>query len=87
MQEEAQRATRRRLEELTANVPFAVEPQFRVEFGEPSDGILHAASSLHVEGIIMGLNQKTRIKTISHPRSTAYKVACGATCPVLTVRD
>lgn len=85
MQEEAQLATRQRLEELTADAGLAVEPRFMVELGEPSDCILRAAACLNAEGIIMGLNRNTRIETISHPRSTAYKVACGATCPVLTV--
>ena len=83
----AEATTRKRLEELVANVPLAVEPGFIIDFGEPAEGILRAAESLHAEIITLGLKDKRHIETISHlPWSTAYDVVCAATCPVLTVR-
>jgi nucleotide-binding universal stress UspA family protein len=83
----AEAAARKRLEHLIANVHLAVEPAFIAESGEPAEGILRAAESLHAEIVIMGLKWRRYIDTISHlPWSTAYDVVCGAGCPVLTVR-
>ena len=80
--------TLQRLEALVAHAALAVEPAFLAEFGEPAEGILRAAEALRPEAIIMGLNRTAYIDTILHLRgSTAYKVVCGAICPVLTVRN
>jgi nucleotide-binding universal stress UspA family protein len=83
----AESDARKRLQQLIANAPLAVELQFVVHFGEPADGILQAASELHAEAIVMGLKCRSHIETMSHlPWSTAYDVVCNAVCPVLTVR-
>jgi nucleotide-binding universal stress UspA family protein len=65
-----------------------VEPEFAVEFGEPSEEILRAAETLEPELIVMGLNRSRHITAAAHmPWATAYDVACAANCPVLTVRN
>jgi nucleotide-binding universal stress UspA family protein len=88
MRRGAQLTTRKHLEELTARADLAVEPAFLAEFGEPADGILRTAGALHAEVIVMGLKSRTHVDTLSHlPWSSAYRVVCGAACPVLTVRD
>ena len=64
------------------------EPAYMVEFGEPAEGIIRAATFLHAGVIILGLNHKTHIETASHlPWSSAYEVVCAAQCPVLTLRN
>ena len=83
----AEAAALKRLQELVTNVRLAVEPAFVANFGEPAEGILRAAESLHAEIIIVGLKDRSHMETISHlPWSTAYGVVCAAVCPVLTVR-
>jgi len=83
----AESDARKRLQQLVSNVPLAVEPQFVVDFGEPTEGILRAASEFHAEAIVMGLRCRSHAETMSHlPWSTAYDVVCSAVCPVLTVR-
>ena len=64
------------------------EPGYLVEFGEPSQGIVRAATFLHAGMIILGLNQKTHVESASHlPWSSAYDVVCAVQCPVLTLRN
>jgi nucleotide-binding universal stress UspA family protein len=89
MRENARIASLRRLEELVSpKTELAVKPEFVVEFGSPSEKILQTAETLVVDAIIMGLHRSTHISTASHmPWDTAYKVVCGAGCPVLTVRN
>lgn len=84
----AESEARKRLQQLIANVPLAVEPQCIVNLGEPTEGILRTASELHSEVIVLGLRCKDHVETMSHlPWSTAYDVVCNAVCPVLTVRE
>jgi len=87
-QQHTRETTLRRLAELTSQAPkLAVEPEFLVEFGSPSEEILRVAKRLKADAIIMGLHQRVHIDTASHmPWATAYEVACGACCSVLTVR-
>ena len=83
----AEADARKRLAQLIANVPVAMEPQFIVDFGDPAEGILRAASRLNAEVLVMGLRYRGPVETMSHlPWSTAYDVVCNAACPVLTVR-
>ena len=64
------------------------EPIYMVEFGEPSDRIVNAATVLNAGMIILGLNHETHIETASHlPWSSAYKVICASQCPVLTLKN
>ncbi len=89
MREKARKDAQRRLEELTSrHAPAAVEPKFMVEFGIPSEQILLAAHALKADLIILGLHRSAHIETASHmPWALAYKVVCGARCPVLTIRN
>lgn len=89
MREKARMAALRRFEELTFQPsPMAIQPEFVVEFGTPGDQILHASHALKADLIILGLNHTAHIETTSHmPWAVAYKVVCGARCPVLTVRN
>jgi len=83
----AEAAPRKRLQDLIANIRFAVEPELVIGFDEPAGAILRAAQSLRAVIVIMGLGYKSHIEIMSHlPWSTAYEVVCGAECPVLTVR-
>ena len=60
------------------------EPEFAVEFGSPAEMILKAAEEHKADFIVLGIRRP--IHLFGHPTSdTAYKVVCGAGCPVLTV--
>jgi len=83
----AESDARKRLQQFIANIPLAAEPQLAVNFGEPAEGILQAASKLDPEVIVLGLRCRSHVESRSHlPWSTAYDVVCNASCPVLTVR-
>ena len=88
MRDKARMTTQRRLEELTSqNAPMAIQPEFMVEFGIPAEQILLASHARKADVIILGLHLPAHIERASHlPRAVAYKVVCGAHCPVLTIR-
>jgi nucleotide-binding universal stress UspA family protein len=85
--EQAQRdASLRRLQELKPN-GLRIEPELRVTFGLPVDGILAEAARTGAGLIVLGLQHKSLPKLLEHLRSTTtYGVVTGAHCPVLTVR-
>jgi len=87
--EKARMASLQRLEELTSqSAKLAVKPEFLIEFGLPSEQILHVANTLKADAIILGLHRSAHIDTKSHmPWATAYEVVCGASCAILTVRN
>lgn len=89
MREQSRVASIQRLKELTLHSPkLIIEPQFVVEFGSPSEEILRTADAVRSDAIILGLHSSTHIDTKSHlPWATAYEVACGACCAVLSVRN
>src|ERR1019366_10377332 len=89
MREHARMASLRRLQELVPlNTALAVKPEFVVEFGSPSEQILRVAETFQVDAIIMGLHRSAHIDMASHTLwATAHEVVCGASCPVLTVRN
>ena len=61
------------------------EPVFQVRFGEPADQILQLASEEDSDLIVLGM--RSGIPAAGHlPSAVAYKLACQAPCPVLTVR-
>jgi nucleotide-binding universal stress UspA family protein len=63
-------------------------PEFAVRFGVPSDQILLASQALKADLIIFGLTGHSGIQATSHmPWDAAYKVACAAHCPVITMRS
>jgi nucleotide-binding universal stress UspA family protein len=88
MREEARGASHKRFEEALRNASLASKPEFMVEFGITSDQILLASHTLKADLIILGLKRHAHIETASHlPWASAYKVVCGAHCPVLTIKD
>ena len=88
MRDNARMASLRRLEQMFPwDEQLALEPQFLIEFGLPSEKILQVALKVKADIVVMGLHRSLHIDTASHlPWGTAYEVACGAACPVLTVR-
>jgi nucleotide-binding universal stress UspA family protein len=76
------------VEKLEALVPPDAElwctPTYAVEFGSPPDGILSAAEERKADLIVLGVRHPDH--SFRHLlRATAYKVVCGARCPVLTI--
>jgi len=79
---------KRLIEWMSQNPQPAVESEFLVEFGSPSERILQAANDLKADVIILGLHRPIHIGTASHmPWATAYEVARTAGCSVLTIRN
>ena len=89
VREKARMDSQRRFEKLVPqNAPMAIKPEFMVKFGIPSDQILLASHALKADLIILELRRGAHTETASHmPWDVAYKVVCGARCPVLTIRN
>jgi len=89
MRKTAATSARKQLEEIASQyVTSEIQPECIVKFGIASEQILLASQTLESDLIIMGLNRPAGIGTASHaPWAVAYKVVCGARCPVLTVRN
>lgn len=89
MREHARMASQKQFDALNLqHAGMAINPEFMVEYGIASDQILHAARVLNADLIIMGLSRHGHIATESHmPWTGAYKVVCGAHCPVMTIRN
>ena len=89
MRDEARMDSQRRLEELVLqSAPLAIQPEFKIKFGIPGEQILLASHALKADLIILGLNRSAHVDTQAHlPWDIAYKVVCGAHCPVLTIRN
>jgi len=89
MREEARIACQKQFEELVLpHAPTVTKSDLLVEFGIPSEQILLASHALNADLIFLGLNSPAHIETTSHmPWAVAYKVVCGAHCPVLTMRS
>ena len=88
MREKARLASERQLQELSSRfAPMTIEPELLVKFGIASEQIMQASHDLKADLIILGCNRTAHIETASHmPKALAYKVVCGASCPVLTMR-
>ncbi len=63
------------------------EPQLITETGAAGERLVHLASDLSVNFVIMGVHGVGAAHTASHFGSIAHKVISQATCPVLTVAD
>jgi len=89
MRDQARLASQKRFEDLTLqNGAMAIKPELMVKFGIPGEQILQASHDLKADLIVLGLTHHTHIETESHmPWAVAYKVVCGARCPVLTIRN
>ena len=77
----------RTLEEL---VPTGYEPtcqrQYHLAFGDPVEQILRVAQETKADLIVIGAKQRANLA--GHiPHTKAYRVVCGAKCPVLTVKS
>lgn len=73
-------------EQLRTLIPeanqFWHEPEYKVEFGSPADSILRAAQTADM--IVLGAKRPAAL-TKHLGAGVAYKVACEAPCPVLSV--
>lgn len=75
------------LRELAANeTDLHYKLDFEVAIGEPVEEILRIAGETKADLIIMGAKARNSLAG-NVPRSKAYRVVCGARCPVLTVRS
>ena len=59
---------------------------FEVPVGEPVEQILRIAHETKADLIVMGAKARSNLAG-NVPRTKAYRVVCGAPCPVLTVRS
>jgi nucleotide-binding universal stress UspA family protein len=59
---------------------------FELAVGEPAEQILQIAEETKADLIIMGAKARSSLAG-NVPRTKAYRVVCGARCPVLTVRS
>jgi len=77
--------------ELGELVPIGSEvwckPEFRMKLGEPVNEILQTAREIKADLIVIGAKRKKGLAAGHALNTTAYKVVCGAPCPVLTVRS
>lgn len=89
IRENAQRASQKQFEEsILQYVPPSTRVEFMVKFGIASEQILQACHALRADLLILGLNRTEHIETASHlPWSMAHKIVCGASCPVLTIKN
>lgn len=86
VEEEIRQTSMQRLKELAPKNP-KLEPECKVIFGLPADGILSAAMITAAGLIVLGVHHKTLLVPTGHlPTATTYEVAIAAKCPVLTVR-
>jgi nucleotide-binding universal stress UspA family protein len=76
--------------QLRELVPRGTELHCKVDFdvavGEPVEQILRIAAETRADLIVMGAKRRERFAG-NVPHTTAYRVVCGARCPVLTVRS
>src|SRR6266446_818868 len=89
MRDAARIASQRQFDALNLqHTRTAIQPEFMVKYGIPSEQILLASHTLKADLIILGLHRRGYIEAASHmPRHLAYKVVCDAHCPVLTIRN
>ena len=59
---------------------------FEVAVGEPVEQILRIATEINADLIVMGAKKRDTLAG-NVPHTKAYRVVCGARCPVLTVRS
>jgi nucleotide-binding universal stress UspA family protein len=79
------------LQELGELVPAGGElwckPECRMRLGEPVEVIFELAREMKADLIVVGAKRGKGLAAGHVPRSVAYRVVCGAPCPVLTVRS
>ncbi len=76
--------------QLRELVPGGTELHCKVDFevtvGEPVEQILRIATETNADLVVMGAKRRENLAG-NVPRTKAYRVMCGARCPVLTVRS
>lgn len=78
--------TRKLTELVPTGVDIAFKPDYRVVPGEPVEEILRTAEDTKADLIVIGA--KKRESLAGHiPHTKAYRVVCGARCPVLTIKS
>src|SRR6266478_5127867 len=89
MRDEARIASQHQFDGLNLQHPqLAIQPEFMVKYGIPSEQILLASHALKADLIVLGLQRPSHADPASHmPWNLAYKVVCDAHCPVLTMRN
>ena len=77
----------RKLTELApTGVDLVCKPEYRLASGEPVDEILWIAQDTKADLIVIGA--KKRESLAGHiPHTKAYRIVCGARCPVLTIKS
>ncbi|MGA2428418.1 MAG: universal stress protein [Candidatus Acidiferrum sp.] len=79
-------AIKEEMQELIPAGDLHCLPTFRVANGHPVEEILKASQEVRANLVIIGAKQRKGLA--GHvPASTAYKIVCGARCPVLTIRS
>jgi nucleotide-binding universal stress UspA family protein len=77
--------------ELAELVPIGGEvwckPEFRMRLGDPVEEILCVAREMRADLVVIGAKRGKGLAAGHTPNTIAYKVVCGAPCPVLTVRS
>ena len=78
------------VQQLKRLVPSGVDlhclPLFRIEKGDTVREILRVANETHADLIVLGAKARGTL-TVKPPRTKAYEVVCGASCPVLTIKS
>ena len=75
------------LRELVPNqTELHCKVDFEVPVGEPVEEVLRIAQQTKADLIVMGAKARTSLAG-NVPHTKAYRVVCGAPCPVLTVRS
>jgi len=88
MREEARRVIQGRLEKLMEQTgTMGRRPELMVRFGIVSEQILQASHELKADLVVLGLKEPTHRESSHMPWAAAYKVVCGARCPVLSIRS
>lgn len=76
----------RRLRDLMPATQLPQPPQYLVKFGDPAETILKTAKEQEADLLVLGVKRPVYVTAAAHMgMHIAYKVACEATCPVLTV--
>jgi nucleotide-binding universal stress UspA family protein len=71
---------------VPATTKIQCKVEVRVVFGEAAEQILRIAQETNAELIVMGAKARNSLAG-NVPHTKAYRVVCGAHCPVLTIRS
>ena len=85
--EKGKEEIREELKELVPSDELHCLPTFRVVAGDPVEEILRISREARANLIVIGAKGRKGLAAGHTPASKAYKVVCGAQCPVLTIRS